>query len=57
MEPMEVIAATNSNVQDYINSLPWSEDASEEQKTLVAGNIQGFWQFLVREKQANRFDE
>jgi hypothetical protein len=29
-------------VEAYIRSLPWSEDATEDEKTLVAGNIRAF---------------
>lgn len=33
-------------VEDFIRSLPWSDSATEDEKTLVAGNIRGFAGYL-----------
>lgn len=33
-------------VEDYIRSLDWSHGATEMEKTLVAGNLRGFWVWL-----------
>lgn len=37
---------TDEDVESYIRSLPWSDDAEEHEKTLVAGNIRGFVAYL-----------
>ncbi len=29
-------------VEEYIRELPWSPEATDEERTLVAGNIRGF---------------
>lgn len=33
---------SNSAVEKYIQSLTWSPEATDHEKTLVAGNIRGF---------------
>lgn len=35
-----------SPADEFIRSLPWSADATEEEKALVAGNIRCFWAWL-----------
>lgn len=40
---------TDDNIEDYIRSLPWSEYATDDEKTLVAGNIRRFHEWLKRQ--------
>jgi hypothetical protein len=45
--------AENEVAETYIRSLSWSEDATDWERTLVAGNIRGFWDHIKkRNKQA-----
>lgn len=37
----------NDHIQDYINNLPWTPAATEEEKSLVACNILNFYQWLI----------
>jgi len=47
-----VAGVTRDDVEQYINDLPWV-DATDEQKTLVAGNIRAFYAWLD-EKQSEK---
>lgn len=37
-------------IEKYIRSLPWSKDATETEKALVAGNIRAFYDYLKKEE-------
>ena len=37
---------TDDEVREYINTLPWTDDATDHEKTLVGGNIIGFVSWL-----------
>jgi len=37
--------ATEEDVEEFIRHLPWSDDATENEKTIAAGNIRNFWQW------------
>lgn len=36
------------DVDQYINNLPWSDHATDHEKTLVAGNLRGFFSEVAR---------
>lgn len=42
---------TDERVEDYIRSLPWSTEAGEYEKTLVAGNLRAFVSYLRTQQQ------
>lgn len=39
------------NVEQYIRDLPWSDHATDHEKTLVAGNLRGFFAEVARATQ------
>jgi len=39
------------NVDEYISNLPWSLRATDHEKTLVAGNLRGFFAEIARATQ------
>ena len=41
---------TDDHIQEYINKLPWTPSATEDDKTLVACNIMTFYRWLTGRK-------
>jgi len=37
---------TDDEVEDYIKTLTWFQCTSDDHKTLIAGNIRGFWSWM-----------
>lgn len=37
---------TDNEVENYINTLTWFQGTSDDHKTLIAGNIRGFWSWM-----------
>ena len=43
---METVIERADVVEDFVRTLKWREDTPEDVRTLVIGNIRGFWAWL-----------
>lgn len=49
--------ARSALVEEYIRTLPWSDDTPDLHKTLIAGNIRAFYAWLGRDQSNNELNQ